>query len=119
MLALVMKGEKLPPPLWEEYAADMGGVVSGAAAYRNYSSAIGYSFRYFVKGMNQNENIKLLAINGVEPTPDNIRNGSYPFSTEGFAVTSGPRSENAQKLISWLTSEQGQNFVERCGYVKR
>jgi phosphate transport system substrate-binding protein len=117
MLARVMRGGRLPTPLREEFAADMGGVVNRVAAYRNYSSAIGYSFRYFVEGMKQNDNVKLLAVDGVTPTVQNIKNGSYPFTIDFYAVTAGTRNENAQKLIGWILSEQGQDFIELCGCV--
>lgn len=119
MLAMVMKDKTLPAPLWEEYAAGMGGVLSQVAEYRNYSSAIGYSFRYFATGMNPNDNIKLLAIDGVEPTIENIRSGTYPFTVDVYAVTAGSTNENTEKLIQWILSEQGQNFIEVCGYVKK
>lgn len=118
MLATVMGDKPLPAPLREEYAAGMGGVINRVATYRNYSSAIGYSFRYFATGMNPNENIKLLAVNGIEPTVENIRNGTYPFTIDVYAVTAGSTNENTKKLIDWILSEQGQSFIEICGYVK-
>lgn len=117
MLANVMQGKSLPAPLQEEYAAEMGGVISQVADYRNYSSAIGYSFRYYATGMNPNDDIKLIAINGIEPTSPNIKSGTYIFSVDVYAVTIGNESENTQKLIDWLVSEQGQRLVELCGYV--
>ena len=118
MLAMVMRDKALPAPLWEEYATGMGGMISRVAEYRNYSSAIGYSFRYFATGMKPNENIKLLAIDGVEPTIENIRNCTYPFTIDVYAVTAGVTTENTDKLIDWVLSEQGQRFIETCGYVK-
>jgi len=118
MLATVMRNKPLPPPLWEEYAAGMGGVISQVAAYRNYSSSIGYSFRYFATGMKPDENIKLLAIDEIEPTIENIRNGTYLFTVDVYAVTAGSVNENTEKLIEWILSEQGQSFIEICGYVK-
>ena len=118
MLALVMGDKPLPPPLWEEYAAMMGGIISQVAEYRNYSSAIGYSFRYFATGMEPNDNIKLLAVDGIVPTAENIRNGAYAFTIDVYAVTAGSTNENTEKLIQWILSEQGQNFIELCGYVK-
>jgi phosphate transport system substrate-binding protein len=117
MLARVMRGGKLPPPMREEYAADMGSVVNRVAAYRNHSSAIGYSFRYFVGDMKQNDSVKLVAIDGVPPTIQNIKNGSYPFIVDFYAVTAGTRNENAQRLINWILSDQGQDFIGACGYV--
>ena len=118
MLAFVMRDKTLPVPLWEEYSAGMGGVISQVAQYRNYSSAIGYSFRYFATGMKPNDNIKLLAINEIEPTIENIRSGLYPFTVDVYAVTAGSTNENTDILIQWIVSEQGQRFIEICGYVR-
>ena len=117
MRAMVMRNKPLPAPLWEEYSAGMGEMISQIAIYRNYSSSIGYSFRYFATGMNPNENIKLLAINGIEPTVENIRNGTYPFAIDVYAVTAGSKNENTEKLIEWILSPQGQSLVEKTGYV--
>ena len=119
MLAMVMGDKALPPPLREEYAGGMGGIINRVAAYRNYSSAIGYSFRYFATGMKPNDNIKLLAVGGIEPTVENIRNGTYPFTIDVYAVTAGSTNGNTEKLIQWILSEQGQGFIEQCGYVRR
>lgn len=117
MLAEVMKGEPVAKPLFEEYAGDMGGIISQVAAYRNYSSAIGYSFRFFAAGMKPNEHIKLIAIDGVAPTVENIRSGLYPFIVDVYAVTTGRESENTKKILNWLQSEQGKRLIELNGYV--
>jgi len=119
MLAKVMQDKKLPDPLMEEFAQGMGGIISEVAEYRNYSSALGYSFRYFATGMKPNDNIKLLAIDGIEPSVENIRSETYPFTVDVYAVTVAASNENTEKLIQWILSEQGQNFIETCGYVKR
>ncbi|MDR3279383.1 MAG: substrate-binding domain-containing protein, partial [Synergistaceae bacterium] len=121
MTIRVMEGEKLPTPLIEEHSGTIlsSGPRYSVAEYRNYSSAIGYSFRFFAGGKKPNDNIKLIAIDGVEPTPANIRNGRYPFTADIYAVTTGDESANTRKLIDWILSEQGQNFVEQCGYVRR
>jgi phosphate transport system substrate-binding protein len=119
MTAKVMKGLELPPPLLEETSGNMGGIIIRVADYRNYSSAIGYSFRFFATDMSPNQNIKLLAVDGVEPTVENIRSGAYPFTIDVYAVTAGSKNENVPRLISWLLSEQGQALIEQSGYVGR
>jgi len=118
MLAMVMGDKALPEPLREEYIGGMGEMINQVAAYRNYSSALGYSFRYFATGMKPNPDIKLLAVDGIEPALENIRTGAYPFTVEVYAVTIGARSANTDALINWILSEQGQNFIEICGYVR-
>jgi len=128
MLAAVMGDTPLPPPIIEEYSLLMGGMISDVAAYRNYSSAIGYSFKYYATGMNPNDNIKLIAVNGIGPSAENIKNGIYPFTVDVYAVTAvfgdtvsdniGSDNENIQILIDWILSEQGQEFIEKCGYTR-
>ena len=61
--------------------------------------------------------VKLLSVNGIAPTPENIRNGSYPFTTDIFAVTAGASNPHVRSLIDWLLSPQGQELVEKTGYV--
>ena len=118
MLAMVMDGKPLPEPILEEYSSLMGGMISEVAAYRNYESAIGYSFRYYATAMRPDAGIKLISIDGIEPSVENIRSGAYPLTVEVYAVTAGTENGNSEKLIAWILSEQGQSFIEQCGYVR-
>jgi len=117
MLAKVMQGEQMSSPLKEEIVSGMGGIVSQVAEFRNSTAAIGYSFRWYATVMNGNPGIKLLAIDGVEPTVDNIRNGSYPFTIDVYAVTARTTNPNAAKIVDWITSDEGQKLIEKVGYV--
>ena len=119
MLAQVMKGVPLASPPREEVAEGMGGVLSQVATYRNVSSAIGYSFRWYATVMNPNAGIKLLAVDGVAPTPETIRDGSYPLTGTFYAVTRANPSPNTTALVDWLTSPEGQALIEQVGYVGR
>ena len=119
MLAMVMKDRQLATPMKEEVASGMGGILSKVAEYRNLSSAIGYSFRWYATVMNPNPDIRLLSIDGVAPTPENIRDGSYPLTGELNIVTAGSENPNVQKLIDWTLSAQGQALIEKTGYVGR
>jgi phosphate transport system substrate-binding protein len=128
MSALVMEGLKMAEPVREEVARAMGEIVGYVAIneYRNVLSAIGYSFRYFVTGMHPNDDISILAINGIDPTIENIRNGTYPFVINVYAVTAVSAenvnevkevNENTGLLLDWILSDQGQRFIELCGIV--
>ncbi|MDR2033122.1 MAG: substrate-binding domain-containing protein, partial [Helicobacteraceae bacterium] len=64
----VMKGLELIEPFIETIRGDMGGLIDAVADYRNAENAIGYSFRFFVTDMMKAQGVRLLAINGVEPT---------------------------------------------------
>jgi len=117
MLAKVMQGQPIAEPLRSETVGFMGGTVDEVAEYRNLGSAIGYSFRYFVTGMKASRDVKLLAIDGIEPSVANIADGSYPLAIDFYAVTAGTDNPNVQPLLEWLTSTQGQSFIAQCGYV--
>jgi phosphate transport system substrate-binding protein len=119
MLAKVMDGEKMAKPLLVEQYQNMGDLIANVAEYQNYTGAIGYTFRYYATEMNPNSNVKLLAIDGVMPTAENIRNGSYSYVVDIYAVTTGSNNANVPALLEWLTSTQGQDFIEQCGYVRK
>ena len=124
-LLRLMEGLPLMDPETEDRIAGMGGIINEVASYRNYKNAIGFSFRYYSTEMVENGNIKLLALNGVEPTKETIRDGSYPISSYFYAVTASPIGEPAAEetnpdlaaFLEWILSLQGQEIIERVGYV--
>ena len=132
MVKEVMKDKRLPLPLQEEWGRTMVGLYREVARHRNLEEAIGYSFRFFTQEMmivprdskrafpappGEAEPVKLLAVNGVAPTVENIRSGIYPFTTDVYAVTAGTKNSRVPELINWLTSPQGQELIEKTGYV--
>ncbi|GHT44169.1 hypothetical protein FACS189454_00860 [Planctomycetales bacterium] len=119
MMLKVMGDVPLAKPQKEEFQNLMGGIVNRVADYRNYGNSIGFSFRYYVEGMFKHDGVKLLKVNGVAPTTKNIRNGSYPLVGEMVIVTikNENPNPNVQKLIDWFLSSQGQDLIEKVGYV--
>jgi phosphate transport system substrate-binding protein len=92
----------------------MGGIITEVADYKNYENSIGFSFRYFTNVMVKNNQIKLLKINGVAPTPENIRNGNYPFIAPYYAITrEDTKNTNVPKMLEWFVSEQGRYLAGR------
>ena len=75
--------------------------------------------------MVQNGDIRLLALNGIEPTRETIWDGSYPIASEFYAVTCAPIGSPAPEVsnpylssfLDWILSEEGQFLVEKTGYV--
>jgi len=83
-----------------------------------FGGSVGYSFRYYLSGMVADGNVKMLAVDGVYPDADNIRNGSYPISTDFYVVYRRDNENgNVKRLAEWLLSEEGQTMIEACGYV--
>ncbi|SEJ43301.1 phosphate transport system substrate-binding protein [Bhargavaea ginsengi] len=101
----------------EQTADLMSGIIEDVADYRNYGGAIGYTFRFYSQSMLGNDKVRLLAVDGVEPTADNIRSGDYPIVNELYVVTAGTDNPNVGPFIDWILSEEGQKIVERTGYV--
>lgn len=85
--------------------------------YRNLPNAIGYSFRFFLKEMMQSQ-VKLLSIDGVEPTEENIVRQRYPIIATVYAVS---RKDDANPslaaLLEWLQGEQSMELVRKSGYT--
>lgn len=46
------------------------------ASYENSEGAIGYSYYYYVTSMHYTDQIKLVQIDGIEPSDDTIANGT-------------------------------------------
>lgn len=117
MLIRMMDGKELAKAPEENVVVGMGGIISQTADYKNYKNAIGFSFRFYSTEMAANDQIKLLSIDGVAPTVENIENGTYPLTSYFYAVTRSDASENTLKLVDWILSEQGQKLVEKSGYT--
>lgn len=104
-------------PIKEDKLRGMGGIISATADYRNYPGALGFTFRYYANGLVKDKKVKLLKIDGVEPSTENIRSGRYPFVETAYAITVRPREGNIRRFIDFLVSPVGRSLVEQTGYV--
>ena len=96
----------------------MVGIINQVSDYKNKTNSIGFSFRYYMEGIIKNPNVKLLKVDGVEPNVENIKNDKYPITASLYAVTyKDNENENVSKLIDWVLSEEGQEIIEKTGYV--
>ncbi|MBQ7208663.1 MAG: substrate-binding domain-containing protein [Lentisphaeria bacterium] len=117
MLQRIMGATPLMPPIKEDRLGGMGGIINDVADYRNHVGALGFSFRFFASEMFRNDDIRLLALDGVAPTRENIRSGRYPFITDCCVVTVKPRDENVRKIVDFLRSPAGCEMIEKTGYT--
>ncbi len=82
-------------------------------------ASVGFSFRYYMDGIVENDKVKMLSLNGVYPSAENIQNGSYPIVARFYAIyRADNQNKNIPTLIEWLLSEQGQTLIEQSGYVR-
>ena len=95
----------------------MGGVIENVKEYKNKKGAIGYTFQYFLTGLQQEKGVKMLSIDGVYPSVENIKNGTYPVTVSlVVAKLASNTDENVQKVVDFLLSKDGQEIIERTGY---
>ena len=117
MMNYFMKDVTLKEPVTYEMQSAMEGIIQEVAEYYNEDGAIGYTFKYFLEGLHQEKNVKILSIDNVYPTVENIKNQKYPISTYLYCVTlKSNKKENVKKLKEFLLSPQGQYIIEQTGY---
>ena len=92
-----------------EITNSTGVMLSSVAENRN---AIGY-----VSLGALNDRVKALAVDGVAPTTENVRNGSYPVRRAFQIVLRSEMSPATQDFVAFILSDYGQTVVDASGYV--
>ena len=119
MLSLVMKDKKIKEPKMEEYIESMAGIIDAVANYDNSKDSIGYSYYYYATTMYGNENIKFLAVDGVSPNHDTIKDESYPLITAYYIVTLKDTKNTAvSKVKKAMLESKGQEIARNAGYIE-
>ena len=113
----VMGDTPLMPAEKETVMTGMLDIVERVSSYKNHPNAIGYSFRFYCTGLMRDFDVKLLKIEGVAPTVENIESGSYPLAAYVYAGTRSDADENTLRRLDWSLSPQGQELVEKSGYT--
>ena len=119
MEKLVMNGEPMMDAPTDYIVTSMGELMEAVRSYDNSPGAIGYSVYYYAEEMRMAQGLKLLKINGVEPTDATIRSGAYPLTNPMYVViaSSEPADSPARLVYNWILSENGQRLAAREGYV--
>ena len=119
MLSLVMKDKKIKEPKREEYIESMAGIIDAVANYDNSKDSVGYSYYYYATTMYGNENIKFLAVDGVSPNHDTIKDESYPLITAYYIVTlKGTKNMAVSKVKKAMLESKGQEIARNAGYIE-
>jgi phosphate transport system substrate-binding protein len=99
----------------------MGDTPVRTSPFTFLGRSIGFSFRFYVEDIAENASsggVKMLALDGIYPSVENIRSGAYPIVTDFYAVTrKGETNPNVERFVAWMTSEEGRAIVEGSGYV--
>lgn len=116
MEQLVMKGYPLSAARSNYISSGMSELVEQVGNYHNGKQAIGYSYLYYVMGLFKSGNVKVLSIDEIAPSRENLSSGKYPFTVSYYAVYL-KGNEKAERFVSWLLSEEGQQSVAQAGYI--
>jgi len=119
MFSLVMKDKEIMTPPLNQIEGEMGSLINAIAEYDNSKDAIGYSYFYYVNTMYKKDTIKMIAVDGVKPTTETIKNGTYPIYTNGFIVIRKDEKEgsSARRWVEAVLSDRGSKIIEDAGYV--
>ena len=75
--------------------------------------AIGYlGFSYAEDGA-----VGMITLDGVKPTAETIKDGSYELARKLYFYTFGDTTEGAQAFIDYMMGEDGQKVAEEYGFV--
>ena len=116
---LAMRGTPMAEAPTSYYISEMEGLLETVASYDNTGGALGYSVYYYARNMYQKPELRFMAVDGVEPSTETIRDGSYPYVNDFYAAIrkDAPAGSPARILFDWLTSDDGQALINGLGYV--
>ena len=66
--------------------------------------------------LTEDRKLKALQLNKVEPSPQSIANGSYPYYKQMFFVTISPAPSATKQFVAFVKSAPGREILVRNGY---
>jgi phosphate transport system substrate-binding protein len=82
-------------------------------AIRGSDNAIGYvGYSYIMRG-----DTRVISLDGVPPSIDNIRNETYPLARELYFITLGRPGPGAKAFIDYVLSPEGQRIAIENGFI--
>jgi len=118
MAERVMQGTKATaPPMTKTFDLPWG-AGTAISKYENKPGSIGYTFKVYAEKFYNDPDIKVLKIDGIAPTDDNLRSGAYALSETCHGVIRAADADAVGgKFLGWLLSEEGQRVIRQAGYV--
>lgn len=110
----VLKGKR--------FRADMLTLPSNNAICQAVSQdegAVGYVGLAFAKEFAAKHKVKIIAVNGVAASDETVKNGKYPLWRPLYCYTNGRPGGLIGSFLKFATSAEGQQLVEKVGYVPR
>jgi len=114
----VMKGISMTKPPITEIPMGMGLLIKAVAGYENNTMSLGYTYKYYVDKLYKSPDIKILQVNGIMPSDENVRDNKYAFIAPYNAVIrSTDVNEVGGRFLNWMLSNEGQACIAQAGYV--
>lgn len=94
--------------------------VSDSGAALTSAEVLGYGFYNEAVLMGSADGCKLLEVDGVAPTAENIASGEYPLCVDVLAGISASAADDSPEraLWLWLQGGVGQAFISSQGYLE-
>ena len=101
--------------------AEMGMLIDELARYNNEGNALGYSVFYYASYMYQQPGLKMIAVDGVQPSDETIADGSYPLLNEYYLVIRADEPEDSptRQLRNWILTDEGRAAIIEAGYIPK
>jgi phosphate transport system substrate-binding protein len=114
----VMKGKTMTNPPMAQLAMGMGMLINVVAGYENGTMSLGYTYKYYVDRLYKSPDIKILKVNGIMPSDENVRNNCYAFIAQyNSVIRSTDVDEVGGRFLNWMLSDEGQACIAQAGYV--
>jgi phosphate transport system substrate-binding protein len=110
--SIVMRGEE-----FDNSAAVLPGTGQVRDVVSRSVGAIGYISIGFVNSDYATTTVSCLSVDGVDPTEENVKNGSYPISRDLYFFTNGDPTGVAYDYISYVTSDEMAQTIIDAGYI--
>lgn len=82
-------------------------------AIQGSDNAIGYmGYSYVMRG-----DTRVISLDGIAPTVENIKNGTYPIARKLYFVTLGEPTVGARAYIDYVLSQDGQQIAAENGFI--
>jgi phosphate transport system substrate-binding protein len=91
-------------------AADSSEVKTAIQGSDNAIGYVGYS--YVMKG-----DTKVVSLDGIQPTIENIKNGTYALARKLYLITLGEPKPGAKAFIDYILSSDGQKIATENGFI--
>ncbi|MFC1974913.1 PstS family phosphate ABC transporter substrate-binding protein [Chloroflexota bacterium] len=122
MEGLVMRGTRMtdaPELITTSMLGPLNAIGGNPWSGDGDALGIGYSVYYYANFMFPHQHVKLIGIDGVQPTAENIASRAYPLTTEVYVAVREDMPQDSSAVIfrDWLLTEDGQAVIEKSGYV--